>query len=164
MMIFLEYIKSRKYDDVIMLLDYFKRMLIEDLWLDGTVNLIIFSRWLQCCHTDSKRDVSGCFSWGPLSVGFCWVISEVLAYVFGFRMTYSLLPPEQLLYCVPGSNASCVMIAILGNSLVILSTCHFKPLLGPTNVLTTSFCPVAAHVSNRWCWCHDGEWGKKNWG
>ena len=65
---------------------------------------------------------------------------------FGFRMTYSLLPPEQLLYCVPGSNASCVMIAILGNSLVILSTCHFKPLLGPTNVLTTSFFPVAAHV------------------
>ena len=69
-------------------------------------------------------------------------------------MTHASLPPELLLYCVPGSNASCIavrkgfwtdfalylvfvsgmLVTILGNSLGIVSICHFRQFRNPTNV------------------------------
>ena len=43
---------------------------------------------------------------------FQYVISEVLANVFEFRMIYVSLPPEWLMYCAPGSNASCIVVPL----------------------------------------------------
>ncbi|XP_040901515.1 trace amine-associated receptor 13c-like [Toxotes jaculatrix] len=69
---------------------------------------------------------------------------------------------SQQQYCFPGSNASCVMaqfsvgsrvalyllfalgmlVTILGNSVVIVSVCHFKQLQNPTNMLVLSLAVV----------------------
>ncbi|XP_040901514.1 trace amine-associated receptor 13c-like [Toxotes jaculatrix] len=69
---------------------------------------------------------------------------------------------SQQQYCFPGSNASCVMaqfsvgsrvalyllfalgmlVTIVGNSVVIVSVCHFKQLQNPTNMLVLSLAVV----------------------
>ncbi|XP_036966946.1 trace amine-associated receptor 13c-like [Acanthopagrus latus] len=77
--------------------------------------------------------------------------------MFGFMMSDDF-SQEEWMYCVPGSNASCVMeqfnfwtnfalysvfvfgmlLTILGNAVVVVSICHFKQLHNPTNVLILS--------------------------
>ena len=49
-------------------------------------------RWLLGCDFGNNTKMSTCLSHlpCPLSVGICWVISEVLASVFRFMMTDEL--------------------------------------------------------------------------
>ena len=87
------------------------------------------------------------------------MLGSVLAYILGSMMGGDF---SQHQYCFPSSNTSCIkaqlgvgtnfalyllfalgmLVTILGNSVVIVSVCHFKQLHSPTNVFILSLALV----------------------